>query len=107
MTVPDTVAASHLDATSTSAGAAAEQAANKKMDKYRDLMTTHEFVPIAVETFGLWCTATVEFFSDLGKRLTEATGDPLERKCLYQRMPVAVQRCNSICFAGSFVVEDQ
>ena len=52
VTFPDTYAASHIQATANSAGAAAESAAVNKTIKYNDLMTTHIFVPIAVETSG-------------------------------------------------------
>jgi len=38
VTVPDTLAASHLDQTSLAAGAAAEQAVAQKFIKYADIM---------------------------------------------------------------------
>ena len=41
VTLPDTYAASHIQATAKSAGAAAESAAVNKTIKYNDLMTTH------------------------------------------------------------------
>ena len=51
-TSPDTQAASHLNGTSKKAGAAAEQAANLKIEKYRELIPKYLFAPIAVETLG-------------------------------------------------------
>ena len=50
--VPDTYAASHIQATAISADAAAEKASDNKRVKYNDLATTNIFVPIAVETSG-------------------------------------------------------
>jgi len=52
VTVPDTTAASHLERTSLVAGAAAERAAEVKTSKYSDLISTCDFVAVAVETFG-------------------------------------------------------
>ena len=47
VTVADTLAASHLAATSVKAGSAADSAAVKKDAKYADLAGTYHFVPIA------------------------------------------------------------
>jgi len=52
VTVPDTFTASHLPAASMAAGAAAEKAASLKTNKYKDLQTTHLFVPSAIKTSG-------------------------------------------------------
>ena len=48
VTVPDTYAAFHIQATAISAGAAAEKASDNKMVKYNDLATIHIFVLIVV-----------------------------------------------------------
>ena len=86
VTVPDTYAASHIQATANSAGAAAESAAVNKTIKYNDLMTTHIFVPIAVETSGVWCNQSDQFIEDLGRRINVITNDPLETTYLFQRL---------------------
>jgi len=46
------MAASHVEATSTMAGAAADKAASYKKMKYSVLQQTHLFVPVSVETMG-------------------------------------------------------
>jgi len=102
VTVPDTTAASHLERTSLVVGAAAERAAELKTSKYSDLMSTYDFVPVAVETFGAWSEDGLMFVKTLGKRITEASGEQQETAYLLQRLSVAIQRCNEICFAGSF-----
>ena len=102
VTVPDTLAASHLNRTSVIAGAAAEHAAELKIAKYSDLIPHYDFVAIAVETLGSWSDNALMFVKTLGKRLTEATGDSQETVYLLQRLSVAIQRCNAICFDASF-----
>jgi len=42
------------------------------------------------------------FVKTLGKRINEASGEQQETAYLLQRLSVAIQRCNEICFAGSF-----
>ena len=96
------MATSHLDRTSFAAGATAEHAAELKMAKYADLLQYYDFVAVAVETFGAWSTSALDFIKSLGRRITEVTGEKLETAYLLQRLSVTIQRCNAVCFAGSF-----
>ena len=52
VTCTDTLAASNVRFSSISAGSAAEKASEKKLDKYSQLTSTYDFVPIALETLG-------------------------------------------------------
>jgi len=103
VTVPDTFAAPHLPATSLAAGTAAEKAASLKTNKYEDLQTTHLFLPIAIETSGCFNKTGLEFITELGDRLKLVTGDKLELTYLFQRLSIAIQRGNELCFNGTFV----
>ena len=117
VTIPDTYAASHIQATAISAGAAAEKASDNKRVKYNDLATTHIFVPIAVETSGAWCSQYASFIQDLGRRVTAVTNEPLGRRLstisddpresffLFQRISILIQRINEVAFRGTFDVE--
>ena len=102
VTVPDTYAAFHIQATAISAGAAAEKASDNKRVKYNDLATTHIFVPIAVETSGAWCTQSAQFIQDLERRITAVTNEPLETTYLCQRLSVSLQRGNAVAFNNTF-----
>lgn len=106
VTVPDTFAASHVDKTTKTAGAAAETAAANKMDKYSRLAMTHLFIPIAIETGGAWCSAAIKFIQDLGHRITEVTEEPLETTYLFQRISMVIQRGNSLSFHNTFQPPD-
>ena len=99
VTVADTVAESYLSITSTTAGAAAAQ---RKTVKYTELMRHHIFVPIAVETFGPICEEGQHFIREIGKRISSVTSDPRETAFLFQRLSIAIQRFNAVCFAGTF-----
>jgi len=53
-TCPDTFAPSHLQKTSFLAGAATSAAEAIKTAKYYALLNTHQFLPVAIETGGVW-----------------------------------------------------
>lgn len=106
VTVSDTVAPSYLQSSSAFAGAAAEQAATRKITKYSQLLQTHQFVPIAFETMGPINTTGLDFIKELGRRITLTTGDLKETSYLLQRLSVTIQRFNAIAFRGSFVQPD-
>ena len=74
VTVPDTYADSHINMTSSEAGAAARQAASTKNTKYIDITSTHIFYPIA----GSWDVQALKVIEEIGRRVTEATEDPKE-----------------------------
>ena len=102
VTVPDTLAPSHVAETCQMAGAAAEGAAKHKTDKYAELRRGIAFCPIAIETMGPINGEGDDFISKLGHRLSAATGDPRAGSFLYQRLSIIIQRCNAICFSGTF-----
>ena len=102
VTVPDTLAPSHLPKTSAVSGAAAEDASLKKIAKYTGVRQSLDFVAIAIETLGPINADGVSFLTELGGRLTATSGDPRETSFLLQRISITLQRYNSIAFHGSF-----
>jgi hypothetical protein len=101
VTVSDTFAASHLPASSTGAGEAANRAAVAKRAKYATITRTHAFVAVALESSGAWSSEGLDFVLELGRRLKDATHDKLETSYLLQRLSVALQRGNAICFSST------
>jgi hypothetical protein len=102
VTSPDTLAPSHLSATSIEAGAAAEAMDRSKNIKYEDISRSHRFIVLALESLGPINREGQLFIASLGRRLTLASGDPRETGFLFQRLSVINQRCNAISFAGTF-----
>jgi len=47
-----------------------------------ELSAAYEFQPVAVETHGPMDDATVCFLSDLGRKISEHSGDPLDGRFL-------------------------
>jgi len=61
---------------------------------------------VAVETHEPLSVSSVSFLVDLGRKLSERTGEPLEVQFLLQRISVLIQRFNSVLFHETFPVED-
>src|SRR6218665_2255426 len=89
------MANSYLPRTSRTAEAAAEMAADRKEAKYTLLAAVHHFVPLAFETMGPVCSASLVFLSSLGKNLSTVSGDARETSYLFQRLALTIQRFNA------------
>ena len=100
-TTPDTLAASHLPSTRNTAGAAATHASLLKEQKYSAFTSNFHFVAIAIETLGPWNVEGMSFVQELGRRISQVTGEPRETNFLLQRLSVAVQLGNVTSFEGS------
>ena len=77
-------------------------AASRKEVKYVYIATTHIFLPLAFKTLGPLCSKALAFLKEIGRRLTLATDDKRETVFLFQRLSVAIQRYNAVCFADAF-----
>ena len=108
VTAPDSLARSYLPMTGVSAGAAAAQAAHRKVEKYEDIARSHHFVPFALESMGPLNAEAHSLIAELGSRLAEVSGDRRETSFLYQRLSVINQRFNAVAIRGCMVLgEDQ
>ena len=100
-TVSDTFAASYLAQTSKSAGSAAKQGETKKLRKYQSLLNQYCFVPIAMETGGIYGKDGLRFVKEIGRRITLNTGEERATSFLLQRLSIAIQRGNGIFILGT------
>ena len=76
---------SQQTATSSAAGSAASEAAIHKTAKYVSIASTHHFIPIAIETSGIFDNKADEFLQQVRYRCTEMTGNPNETSYLIQQ----------------------
>ncbi|SRR6266536_1995094 len=96
-TCPDSYAASHLAHTSERAGTAAEVAELAKRAKYCDLLSSVDFIPIALDTSGVWGKEGLKLMLEIGRRTAEMKNDPRSTAFLLQRISIALQRGNAEC----------
>ena len=83
----------------------AEAAATRKRANYAEIIQSHLFVPIAIETLGPINMDDQRFLNSLGERLSSVSGDPRETKFLYQRLSVLIQIFKSVAFRGTLLPE--
>ena len=93
-TCPDTFATSYLPSAASGVGEVAAAAEERKRRKYSHLDQGHSFVPVAIETAGVFGPETMDFMRELGSDRNSFT-------YLIQRLSVAVQRGNAASVLGS------
>ena len=71
------------------AGVVAARAESLKEEKYIDLLCSHGFGSVAVETSGVFVPQTLSFVKELGKWLEYQTGDRKSTKYLIQFLSIA------------------
>ena len=64
------------------------------------------FVPVVIETSGVFGKQTPSFLKDLACRVRKVSGEVLSFSYLIQRLTVAVQRGNAVSILGTFASED-
>ncbi|XP_072937101.1 uncharacterized protein [Epargyreus clarus] len=100
-TCVDTLAPSHLQASSSGAGAAATAAENAKRHKYVSLCNNYIFVAFGVETLGPWGPDAWQLYKQLSTRLVDVSGDPGAGTHFAQRIAIAIQRGNAASILGT------
>ena len=83
-------AASDIYGSDVSAESAARGAEERKCQKYETLGRRYVFEPISVETTRVFGTTTGILLSDMGRRITNVSGDRRETLWLEQRIGLAV-----------------
>ena len=63
--------------------------------KYAEFGRRFIFQPVAVETSGAMGKSTIQFFTDLGRRLAVRFQDQRESDFLFQRVSLAILRGNA------------
>jgi len=106
VTVICPLADSYISAAARDAGAAAELAASRKEVKYAGLDGRYVFAPIVFQNLGVPSASTRQLLSDLGRRLTDISGESRETSYLFQRCSVLVQRFNAVLLHDSLPDHD-
>jgi hypothetical protein len=79
-------------------------AAQAKIIKYQFLVDRFLFVPVAIETMGVYGNEAAKFIAQLGERLNTVTCDARSSAFLRQRISVAIQRGNAAAILGTLPV---
>ena len=106
-TCPDTFAPSYSTIAAHQVGAVAQQAEDRKMQKYKHLDSCYFFTPVAIETSGDFGPKTTEFLKELGLRLRQVSGEANSFAYLTQRLLVAIQRGNAASVLGTIKMDSE
>ena len=78
---------------------------HKETEKYSTLSSAYRFEPIAVENLGVFSSTTLNFISELGRRICVHTGDVRETSYLFQRISIMLQRFNSVLLQDTLRID--
>ena len=87
--------------TAVDAGYAGSKAESNKRAKYPELVRRYRFEPVAIETSGVFGPTSKNIIYEIGKRITEKSGDKRETLWLKQRLSIAIQRGNALSIISS------
>jgi len=74
-------------------------------EKYSTLSLAYRFDPVAVGNLGGFSSTSVNFISELGRRICVHTGDARETLYLFQRIFIVLQRFNSVLLRDTLPVD--
>ena len=94
-TCVDTFTSTHVNESAVRAGSASNAVGTVKRTKYRSPTYRYQFEIVAIATAGTYSEETKNIVRDIGRTLTEATGNQHETFWFMQRLSLAVQRGNA------------
>lgn len=100
-TCADTFAPSYLNSSSRNVGSVARRAEIKKFDHYIHLTSQFIFIPVAVETSGVFGKLGLELINKIGSKISEYTQEKRARSYLIQRISIAIQKGNVASIMGT------
>ena len=100
-TCPDTFAPSYHCHATSSAGAVATLAEDRKTSKYSCLVPSQSFTPVAIESLGSRGGKKLAFPKELSQRVQQRIGKVRAYAYLLQHLSVAIQRGNALSVAES------
>ena len=95
---------SHVMLAMSEADAIANQAEDRKRAKYAELLVSHHFVPVAIETSGVFGQEVLSFIRELGSCLQAKTGEPQSHHHMKQEIAVAMQQGNVVMELGTMTI---
>ena len=100
-TCVNTYGESSINDSAVEVGSAAAKAEASKRSKYPDLVRRFRFEPVAIETSGVFGPSSKNIIYEIGKRISEKTGDKRETVWLKQRLSIATQKGNTLSILSS------
>jgi hypothetical protein len=64
-------------------GSAAAGREDKNVEKYSNLSDNYHFMPVGIETYGIYCPQGIKLVKQIGKKNQDATGEKLSTFYLF------------------------
>ena len=106
-TCSDTLAPSHVEKSAKEPGKVANEAENRTNQHYEELTNSYHFVPVSVETLGVWGKTGLNCMKEVGKTLIEQSGDKRASSFIFQSISIAVQRGNALSILGTMEADEE
>ena len=100
-TCHDTFAPSYLSTLPVEEESVAKKAEDDKDWKYRFMTNDFHFVPICVETMGIWGPKGYKFIKEVGKLISDKTMERRSTSFLRQSISMEIQRGNCASILGT------
>jgi hypothetical protein len=100
-TCRDSYAPSYINNTACQVGFAANLAEEEKIKKYKATPDHFIFIPVAIESSGVWGNLGFDFVRELGRRLSFITKEKKSTSYLFQRISLCLQRGNTAAVLGT------
>ena len=101
VTVVDTFAPYHSSLIEDGPGAVANRIETVKTLEQLGLLSTHCYVPLVIETTGVFGTETAIFIKELAHRMGLISGDSMEHSSLLQKISIAIQCGNAAAISAT------
>ena len=105
VTVVSPLAASYVDRAATDAGIVADMTATRKKREILDPILSIQVRAYSIENLGVFSSTTLNFISELGRRICVHTGDARETSHLFQRISIMLQCFNSVLLHDTLPVD--
>ena len=99
--VVDTFAPHHSSLIGDGPGAVANRIETVKTVKQLGLLSTHCYIPLVIETTGMFGTETAKFFKEIARRMRLISGDSGEHSLLLQKISIAIQCGNAAAISAT------
>ena len=102
VTCVDTMAQSYIVHSLSTVGYAANEAERRKVEKYWHLEENFIFSAVGFETFGPWGESAKKFIAEVGRRISEHTGETRATEFLRQRISIEIERGNAVSVLNTY-----
>ena len=90
-----------MENSAKSPGYVAKEGEKRTFKHYVHLPKDYDFIPISVESLGIWGESGLQFMLEVGKLIENKTQEKRSTPYLFQALCIAIQRGNALSVSGT------